>query len=695
MILFALMAVVLLVIAGLAVDAGMSYFSSDQVERAAAAAALAGVAYLPGDPGDATNAAYVEAARNNFTSACPHSPCVTISQPATNQLKVTISVSVPTTFLELLGFGPHTVTRYATAEYLPPIALGQPGYQLGSGLGATNAANQDCNGIPTATTTAGYCTKPTSGLGTAGNFYILRSEGWGSERSEGDPYTTTPNDNTNGCGVDSTGSGSCLAATPDTDYHQISAINGTENSVSDLSNDGGQNYLITVPKGQIADVQIYNPSFAPNTDDNNNNTNYTLHEDDGDFPDYTGGTGVSSMPQSDYAVMGYTLFQVPTLASMLSNTEASQAFFYPFNATGLETGTLSQDSYFYWPAGSASLTTVSKPITSVPAMFHNWISVIQPSEQINAGTDLNYSVDHSLVTNPMQYNTSACTGSASATCYLDNASGTTEYFRLRVDTLNDASGAAQPIVAVTTTASNPADLTAGNSTAHKAYSIQVVPPSAVPGATCTGCTVSALDDLTVYTPVQGSQCQSFQIPLFYLDPSYFGQTISVDIFDVGDVGSGAAYVGILTPTATSTGYTPATCTTPPETTGASTESPYAQTAGIYDIGTSGTITNGPSYDNAFTEETAFDQTGYNKWASGSDAVIQSASSSGGALWNGQWLNFQVQVPSNYSLPAWCTTAPTNACYWDLYYSVASGATAGDTFAVTAGFTGSPDRLLPS
>jgi len=49
MLLFALMSVLLLVIAGLAIDAGMSYFSSDQVERAAAAGALAGVAYLPGD----------------------------------------------------------------------------------------------------------------------------------------------------------------------------------------------------------------------------------------------------------------------------------------------------------------------------------------------------------------------------------------------------------------------------------------------------------------------------------------------------------------------------------------------------------------------------------------------------------------------------------------------------------------------
>ena len=61
MLLFALMSVLLLAIAGLAIDAGMSYFSSDQVERAAAAAALAGVAYLPGDFAAAENAALVEA----------------------------------------------------------------------------------------------------------------------------------------------------------------------------------------------------------------------------------------------------------------------------------------------------------------------------------------------------------------------------------------------------------------------------------------------------------------------------------------------------------------------------------------------------------------------------------------------------------------------------------------------------------
>ena len=49
MAIFALVSVLLFVVAGLAVDAGSSYLTSNKLERAAAAAALAGVAYLPGD----------------------------------------------------------------------------------------------------------------------------------------------------------------------------------------------------------------------------------------------------------------------------------------------------------------------------------------------------------------------------------------------------------------------------------------------------------------------------------------------------------------------------------------------------------------------------------------------------------------------------------------------------------------------
>ena len=38
-----------------------------------------------------------------------------------------------------------------------------------------------------------YCSNPATGLGSSGNFYFERNEGWGNPRSEGDPFTPSPN----------------------------------------------------------------------------------------------------------------------------------------------------------------------------------------------------------------------------------------------------------------------------------------------------------------------------------------------------------------------------------------------------------------------------------------------------------------------------------------------------------------------
>ena len=185
MAIFALVSVLLFVVAGLSIDAGTSYLTSNKIERAAAAAALAGVAYLPGDIPDAQNAALVEAARDGFPNAGAAnlrgnpSPCVVTSEPTTNELKVTISATVGTIFLRIVGFGSHTVVRSETAQYLPPISLGQPGGQQGSAL-----SDPSCNGLPN------YCASTASGLGSGGNnYYFERQEGWGNPRSEGDPFT--------------------------------------------------------------------------------------------------------------------------------------------------------------------------------------------------------------------------------------------------------------------------------------------------------------------------------------------------------------------------------------------------------------------------------------------------------------------------------------------------------------------------
>jgi hypothetical protein len=688
MLLFALMSVLLLVIAGLAIDAGMSYFSSDQVERAAAAGALAGVAYLPGDFSGATNAALVEVARNNFASACPTtttpaqlpsaaSPCVIVEQPTntTNELEVIVSVTVPTTFLRLLGFGPHLVQRTATAEYLPPIALGQPGSSQGSALVGS------CNGVPPSGT---YCANPGSGLGSGGsNFYFERTEGWGNPRSEGDAYTPTPDDNANSCPPQT----SCEAdpqGVVTLDKHALSPASGTEQDYRteypalnlDMNYTGGSNYLIAVPPGQSVDVQIFNPAFAPDANDQNG---YSYHEDDSSFPN-------NSTTATNFSAMSYTVFTVPTLSSDMTDSLVSQEVFYPYNATCLYNGGsyagcqnshgVNTESYTWFPP--SGLGTATPVNNEVPATYHEWIS------------GLDYTPSH----NDAGLETTVYTTGASV---LSDPFATSDaYYRLEVDTLQwDGSP-----TCTATSCSFPAVSSNTQSKAHKGYAVQLAVPNtttACSASTCSSASISAMDDMTIYTPIVGAQCPSFQIPLFYLDPAYAGQTIDVDLFDVGDVSGGNAYVGIVPPA--STGITPASCASSQPSGLPSGFAQLAPSTQIDDIGTS--LSDPP---NSYIGEanaagvTGVDSAPKNPTPGAADAVIQTetAASNGTSLWNGQWLQFQIQVPPGYNPGSACTNAGTRTtnCYWDLYYSVSSSATAGDTFSVQVGFNGSPDRLLP-
>jgi hypothetical protein len=644
--LFALFAVLLLVIAGLAIDAGMSYLSSDQVERAAAAAALAGVAYLPGDVADATNAALVEAARNGFANAgvggtsCPGnpSPCVLISQPATNELKVQISVSVPTTFLQIVGFGPHTVTRSATAQYLPPVALGEPGAEQGSVLGMDGSVA--CNGI-----SGTYCATLTSGLGSGGsNFYFERTEGWGNPRSEGDAFTPTSLDEATSCGTPA-----ILCVASPADYHQISPMYGTETyyPALDLNYTGGSSYLISVPPGQSVDVQVYNPSFAPDSNDQSTST-YTYHEDDTSFSD-------GSTTASDYAAMAYTIFTVPTLSSDMGDTPISQEVFYPFNATCIYDNGAScggTQSYKWFPPASGNST----PVSGVPNIYHAWTSVLDTP----AGNDSN------LFKSTLPLGTDELTNT-------NPSGGANMYWRLEVDTLQwngtptcTSSTCSLPKTAGSFTNTN------GQSKVHKGYAVQLAVPGTTnecTSATCSTSTISAMGDMIVYTPINaGSSPASFSIPLFQLDPSYAGQTIDVDIFDPGDVSymsghSGSAYMGIQQP-----------------------DGSWA-TASIKALGNSLGASGSTSVSASWP--TAACGTGY--------ACFQTANSSGNAIYNGQWLQLQVTVPGSLNTSSPSCSGSTEACwsnYWNLVYYVSAYATAGDTFSVQAGYNGSPDRLLP-
>lgn len=143
-VLVALMIIVLFGSIGLAVDGGVAYYYNAGAERAAAAAALSGVIFMPkqflsadsipaGAGNDATDRAIVAAKRNGFTVGV-NNITVTVSRytdPLTNKiqdesLQVTVTRRVQTFFMNIFGIPTITVSRTAVAQYLKPLKLGEP-----------------------------------------------------------------------------------------------------------------------------------------------------------------------------------------------------------------------------------------------------------------------------------------------------------------------------------------------------------------------------------------------------------------------------------------------------------------------------------------------------------------------------------------------------------------------------------------
>src|SRR6195256_4040787 len=118
LVIFAFFMVGLIGVVGLAADGGVGFYYSVQVERAAAAAALAGVPYMPGSPATAQTRATDEAARNGFTAA---NSTITFPATASGQFRVLIVSRAPTYFMQALGVGSYNVSRLAEAGYRPPI----------------------------------------------------------------------------------------------------------------------------------------------------------------------------------------------------------------------------------------------------------------------------------------------------------------------------------------------------------------------------------------------------------------------------------------------------------------------------------------------------------------------------------------------------------------------------------------------
>ena len=131
--LFAMLAVV--------IDISWYWSSALRLQRAADAAALAGVVYLPGDPSNAYATALAEARRNGFVPTADTN--VTPRQDPNNprRLIVTIDAPVGTFFARVLGINSFPASRTSEADYVLPVPMGSPLNYYGIGCLDTNEIN--------------------------------------------------------------------------------------------------------------------------------------------------------------------------------------------------------------------------------------------------------------------------------------------------------------------------------------------------------------------------------------------------------------------------------------------------------------------------------------------------------------------------------------------------------------------------
>jgi Flp pilus assembly protein TadG len=140
----ALMLMVLLGFCAFAVDVGNWYFTGQRAQRAADAAALAGVTSLPNDPTTAFTTAQTLSARNNFANGGNITVTPQLDGRPT-RLRVTIATTVRNQFAWLMGIPQTTVTRTAVADYAGPVPMGSPCNEYGQDPDAGTFKSANCN----------------------------------------------------------------------------------------------------------------------------------------------------------------------------------------------------------------------------------------------------------------------------------------------------------------------------------------------------------------------------------------------------------------------------------------------------------------------------------------------------------------------------------------------------------------------
>ncbi|TMG35426.1 MAG: hypothetical protein E6H94_08600 [Chloroflexi bacterium] len=280
----ALMLTALFGFMGLVADIGWYELNMVRIQRAADAAALAGVVYLPGNVTGAVLAAQLEAAKNGFATGI-NGVTVTAAPEALNGsiLNVTVSGPVRTFFARLFGVASFTARRNARAEFVLPIPMGSPQDYYGINILCRNTDTPPaCPQVPSA-----------SGVGNLAPLGFFGGvESRGAERSSGDAYSTYYNGKP------------------------------TPNPAFDAN---GYSYIVDFPAGTVGGkVYLYDPMFCATG--YGTVTGSRLGVGDYWIPGGTGGIGITTvynlwdMNGTPYATSDDTL--IATSGALFANSNA-------------------------------------------------------------------------------------------------------------------------------------------------------------------------------------------------------------------------------------------------------------------------------------------------------------------------------------------------------------------------------------
>jgi len=229
-----LVGTVFIPLSAVGVDISRWYVEVQRVQKAADAAAMAGVTYMPNDFTSARTTALAMAARNGFDNSGGDVVTVTAGD-IPSQLKVTVESRVGNAFGSALGVGSTTVTRSAVADYTAPAPMGSPCNTFGNEPASTSGAAQPVGSA-----------LPTSEGSTCNNTpnFWAAVEGPQTDKTQGDRYQTVRCTESNNARTTTYG---CTGGT-NAEYRK-----------------DGYYFAVHVEAGAVGqpiDVQVYDPVYA-------------------------------------------------------------------------------------------------------------------------------------------------------------------------------------------------------------------------------------------------------------------------------------------------------------------------------------------------------------------------------------------------------------------------------------------------